>query len=314
MLRLNMAVPVTRRDDPEFSSLGIVQAAVLGLTDPVTIASTDIQFIPNMDGFPNGRRLEDDVTTIELQAVSGVALAAIGLWYDDYDASNPNASPVTPMLLNVLSFNAGVTKNDTTFKECFPYVQGPWRGFVGNSYEGVLVGLPVNFVSFVAEKMDKKVNLRWHVANEIRNDHYEIEYSADGSKFSRIGTVSGTNGAQTDYSYLHSSPSYTSKNYYRLKQVDVDGRYTFSPVRIVTFTPENTISISPNPASDFIRINSSQYPLSVTIYDAMGRRMTSQVLTDGTGQINISRYPKGTYMLVAESKGVKVVNRKIIKN
>ena len=37
-----------------------------------------------MDGFPNGRRLEDDVITIELQAVSGVALAAIGLWYDDY--------------------------------------------------------------------------------------------------------------------------------------------------------------------------------------------------------------------------------------
>ncbi len=37
-----------------------------------------------MDGFPNGRRLEDDVTTIELQAVGGVVLAAIGLWYDDY--------------------------------------------------------------------------------------------------------------------------------------------------------------------------------------------------------------------------------------
>ena len=43
-----------------------------------------MQFIPNMDGFPNGRRLEDDVTTIELQAVGGVVLAAIGLWYDDY--------------------------------------------------------------------------------------------------------------------------------------------------------------------------------------------------------------------------------------
>ncbi|MEJ7661095.1 MAG: DUF4331 family protein [Hymenobacter sp.] len=43
-----------------------------------------MQFIPNMDGFPNGRRLEDDVTRIELQAVSGVVLAALGLWYDDY--------------------------------------------------------------------------------------------------------------------------------------------------------------------------------------------------------------------------------------
>lgn len=128
MLRLNMAVPVTPRNDPKFSSLGIISAAVLGLTDPAYNTNKDLQFIPNMDGFPNGRRLEDDVTTIELQAVSGIALAAIGLWYDDYDP-NSSASPVTPNLLNVLSFNAGPTKNDTTFRASFPFVQTPWRGY-----------------------------------------------------------------------------------------------------------------------------------------------------------------------------------------
>ena len=138
MLRLNMAVPVTPRNDPNFSSLGIVQAAVLGLTDPA-YANTDIQFIPNMDGFPNGRRLEDDVTTIELQAVGGVALAAIGLWYDDYVVGN---SPVTPNLLSVLGFNAGVTKNDTTFKACFPFVQTPWASFNGDNYSGPSTGIP----------------------------------------------------------------------------------------------------------------------------------------------------------------------------
>jgi hypothetical protein len=132
MLRLNMAVPATPRTDPNFSSLGIIQAAVLGLTDPM-YANTNIQFIPNMDGFPNGRRLEDDVTTIELQAVSGAALAAIGLWYDDY-TGGPN--PVTTQLTNVLGFNAGVTKNDTTLRACFPYLQNPWRGFNGNNYAG----------------------------------------------------------------------------------------------------------------------------------------------------------------------------------
>lgn len=133
MLRLNMAVPVTSRTDPKFSSLGIVSAAVLGLTDPLYNTTTTLQFIPNMDGFPNGRRLEDDVTTIELQAVSGVALAAIGLWYDDYTGMG---SPVTTMLTNVLGFNAGVTKNDTTFRTCFPYLQNPWPGFTGTGYVG----------------------------------------------------------------------------------------------------------------------------------------------------------------------------------
>ena len=124
MLRLNMAVPVTQRNDPNFSPLGIVQAAVLGLTNPTYNSSTALQFIPNMDGFPNGRRLEDDVTRIELQAVSGVALAAIGLWYDDFNGGNP----VTPDLVNVLTYNTGVNANDAPFKTSFPYVASPWSG------------------------------------------------------------------------------------------------------------------------------------------------------------------------------------------
>ncbi len=128
MLRLNMAVPVTSRTDPEFSSMGLIQAAVLGLTDPTYNTTSTLEFIPNMDGFPNGRRLEDDVTRIELQAVGGVVLAAIGLWYDDYNASSPTQSTVTNHLLNVLQYSTGVEQNDTTFKTAFPYVQSPWRG------------------------------------------------------------------------------------------------------------------------------------------------------------------------------------------
>ncbi|RYZ78577.1 MAG: hypothetical protein EOP06_28795, partial [Proteobacteria bacterium] len=57
-----------------------------------------------------GRRLEDDVTTIELQAVGGVVLAAIGLWYDDYNASDPNASP--------LSKARGIDAHRTTASKC----------------------------------------------------------------------------------------------------------------------------------------------------------------------------------------------------
>jgi hypothetical protein len=130
MLRLNMAVPVTPRNHPDFSSLGIVQAAVLGLTNSTYNANANLQWIPNMDGFPNGRRLEDDVTRIELQAVSGVALAAIGLWYDDY-TGGPN--PVTPNLLGVLGYTTGVELNDTNFRAAFPYVQAPWEGYANHS-------------------------------------------------------------------------------------------------------------------------------------------------------------------------------------
>jgi len=103
----------------------LVQAAVLGLTDPTYNTNASLQFIPNMDGFPNGRRLEDDVTRIELQAVSGVVLAAIGLPYDDY-VGGP--SPVTPRLLAVLTYSTGVNANDTSLKTTFPYEQTPWPG------------------------------------------------------------------------------------------------------------------------------------------------------------------------------------------
>lgn len=126
MLRLNMAVPPTPRNSADFSSEGLLAAAVLGLTDSRFNASNALQNIPNMDGFPNGRRLEDDVTRIELQAVGGVVLAAIGLWYDDYTPSS--TSPVTTQLGRVLNFNAGITANDTTFRAAFPYAQTPWSG------------------------------------------------------------------------------------------------------------------------------------------------------------------------------------------
>ena len=124
MLRLNMATPVTQRNDPAFSPMGIINAAVLGLTDPSYAGTSDLEFIPNMDGFPNGRRLEDDVTRIELQAVSGVALAAIGLWYDDFNGTNP----VTQQLLNVLTYDTGVGENDKSFQSTFPYLAAPWSG------------------------------------------------------------------------------------------------------------------------------------------------------------------------------------------
>jgi hypothetical protein len=129
MLRLNMAVPVTSRTDPAFSSLGIVQAAVLGLTTAPYNTTANLEFIPNMDGFPNGRRLEDDVTRIELQAVSGVALAAIGLWYDDYTSGNP----VTQDLLDVLTYTTGVEANDKPFSASFPYMAEPWSGYDGGA-------------------------------------------------------------------------------------------------------------------------------------------------------------------------------------
>jgi len=208
MLRLNMAVPPTRRSDPTFSSLGLVQAAVLGLTNPRYKGTRSLQFIPNMDGFPNGRRLEDDVTRIELQAVSGVVLAAIGLWYDDFDGKNP----VSQDLIDVLSYSTGVEKNDIAFKTNFPYVALPWAGdgkcggteVVSNatlaevsSSESVLIKTPQVIAAVYPNpiKEDMTFNVKSQGANQIQIDLYDL----NGRKISSIASTTlfdGENSVQ----------------------------------------------------------------------------------------------------------------------
>ncbi|MEO6547467.1 MAG: DUF4331 family protein [Ferruginibacter sp.] len=315
MLRLNMAVPVTSRTSTDFSSLGLVQAAVLGLTDARFNGSTALQFIPNMDGFPNGRRLEDDVTTIELQAVSGVVLAAIGLWYDDY-IPGTTASPVTPNLVSVLSFNAGVTKNDTTFKACFPYVQAPWRGFTGASYVGPTSfdPLPVTFLDFTAEKVANQVQLTWKVTNEINNGYYEVEQSLGGGIFNKVGTVKAVNSSTVhSYSFLHTTPDITKANYYRIKQLDIDGRFSYTPIRLVNFSGNSIFLIAPNPAKDYININTGQAGLTVSLFDGTGKLLSRQILPTGNGQFDISKYSKGVFLIVAEKDGKKIKTMQVIK-
>ena len=131
MLRLNMATPVTERGTEEFNTYayqGLVRAAALGLTADPYNTSTDVEFIPHMDGFPNGRRLEDDVTTIELQAVGGLVLAAVGLPFDDATAGD-YSDLASDMLVAELTYNAGPIRNDIPLPGVFPYQADPHRGY-----------------------------------------------------------------------------------------------------------------------------------------------------------------------------------------
>ena len=213
-LRLNMAVPVTPRNSPDFSPLGIVNAAVLGLTDTRFNGSAALQNIPNMDGFPNGRRLEDDVTTIELQAVGGVFLAAIGLWYDDYVIGQ---SPVTPQLLNTLTFKEGVGKNDTSFRAAFPFVQTPWRGFRGASFVGpksdnIGLGIIPGYlgVSAYPNPFKTSTRIRYKLTDAANNVRVEIT-DALGRK---IATFDEGKKPKGEYNFVFDKPNLAAASYY----------------------------------------------------------------------------------------------------
>ena len=131
MLRLNMATPVTERSTDEYTQnafLGLIRAAVLGLTAAPYNTTADLEFIPHMDGWPNGRRLEDDVTTIALQAVGGLVLAAVGLPFDDA-VEGDYSDLASPLLVAELIYNAGPTQNDIGLSFNYPFLADPQRGF-----------------------------------------------------------------------------------------------------------------------------------------------------------------------------------------
>ncbi|WP_198666760.1 M43 family zinc metalloprotease [Taibaiella helva] len=111
------------------------------------------------------------------------------------------------------------------------------------------VVLPVRLKSFTAKTVQTQVHLQWEAGEEIAFSHYEVERSNDGSAFTTIGHTTAK-GSHTLY-YFEDRFPLAATNYYRLKMVDRDGRYAYSPVRTALFpSPASTFAIFPNPASE----------------------------------------------------------------
>lgn len=173
--------------------------------------------------------------------------------------------------------------------------------------------LPVRWISFHAEKLDQMaVFLRWQVADQVNSDSYEIEYSVGSNAFTKIGAVSALVN-KTEYEFYHSTPSADKINNYRIRQIDKDGRFSYSPIRLIKFSAKNLFSITPNPATDIVKIYSDQTTFTIHIYENTGRKLISKIISSGISEIDISRLPKGTYVLVAENNGVQFGTRKFVK-
>ena len=94
-----------------------------------------------------------------------------------------------------------------------------------------LIALPVSLLSFIAEDKLEGVLLKWQTGHELANDHFEIEKSKDGKSFTSINLTKGNLNSNSiqQYEYLDQYP-FSGKNYYRLKQVDVNDDYSYSTI------------------------------------------------------------------------------------
>jgi Secretion system C-terminal sorting domain len=130
--------------------------------------------------------------------------------------------------------------------------------------DDVTAPTPVKLLTFGATKFNTDILVKWETAQEINNSHYIIERSTDGISFSSVGQVKGNENSNVIVAYNFLDVNAPTVNlYYRLKQVDVDGTFTYSDVVLVRAGKSNngTISIFPNPIADYkININISNLP------------------------------------------------------
>ncbi len=128
--------------------------------------------------------------------------------------------------------------------------------------------LPVSWNEFAAQKINNKVELNWQTASEKNTSHFVIERSIDAQNFSEIGLVkSAENSTQlSNYIFEDVNPQLASTNYYRLKQMDIDGRFTYSNIVSVLFDVINSsVQVFPNPTSNELNIDLGEIQQNITV-------------------------------------------------
>ncbi|MBI4947188.1 MAG: T9SS type A sorting domain-containing protein [Bacteroidetes bacterium] len=171
----------------------------------------------------------------------------------------------------------------------------------------VKLPMPVELLSFNAIAEDNtRVRCEWSTASEINNDYFAIERSKDGTNFSQIGTVKGAGNSSVTLNYtFYDHEPYSGLSYYRLKQFDYNGAFTYSQIRAVYIGTLNLITIYPNPSTDgsiqYIIASEDGGELSVKVYDIIGRKVISntETLEGGviTKKLSTAALSSGSYLL-----------------
>ena len=170
--------------------------------------------------------------------------------------------------------------------------------------------LPVVLTAFTAQAVQNRdALLNWNTASEVNSASFDIERSFDGTAYAKIGEVAAQGTTTTAHAYTYTDASIAARAqgpvYYRLRQVDLNGATSYSPVRTVSFTKVTTIALSlyPNPAGASTNLDLSQLPTASTyqvlVLDATGRQVLSTTLGGGLPQaLNLNGLASGTYQVL----------------
>ncbi len=160
--------------------------------------------------------------------------------------------------------------------------------------------VPVRLLAFDYSIEDKKVNLFWKTESEQNSSHFIVEKSTDGRNYLAIGRVNaaGTGTSSKSYSLQDNSPGYI--NQYRLKQVDVDGRFEYSKVLFVKVDVANLISIVENPVQNILKVrihSENNLVKRILLYDFNGRVIKAFKANAGLQSFDVAELASGKYLL-----------------
>jgi Secretion system C-terminal sorting domain/Carbohydrate binding domain len=165
--------------------------------------------------------------------------------------------------------------------------------------------LPLEWLNLQAYPLSKTIQLNWQTATEKNAGYFDVEKSNDGKIFKKMGQVKAHGNSITlrDYAFIDETPL-NGVNYYRLRQVDNDGKETLSNIVSVMFKGSQILKIFPNPVTNKLTIisdSNSEY----IIFDVIGREVKRGLLLNNQTEIDVSHLPSAMYYVKTKDESAK---------
>ena len=159
------------------------------------------------------------------------------------------------------------------------------------------VVVPLKLISFTGNKEMAVANLHWETENEINFSGFEVERSCNGSNFVSIAGINATGlTGSNNYSFLDRNPV-KGIDLYRLKQMDLDGNFTYSKVVAIDFNTKPLVIIAPNPTHELLNIKTPTLIKEIRLIACNGNVLKTWTNVTNSSNLNISSVSPGVYIL-----------------
>lgn len=170
--------------------------------------------------------------------------------------------------------------------------------------EAIFSTLPVVWLSFNVFKADEDALLRWSTSREINSKKFEVQRSSDGTNFQKIGELAaaGSSSSVSHYEFADNDPL-SGINFYRLKQIDLDGSFEYSRIVRIHFGKKMNLTVAPNPVNGQLHLYTDVHTRSIRIFDMQGKLVLRHAVNPGVNhyQLNVSGLPAGIFSLVLDN-------------